>query len=96
MKRLGGGMWQNVTSLPTPLTVSGRSYRVEIEGMQRPDKTWAGRLAFHDGKDVRRTEQETSQPDRKALEYWASGLEMVYLEGAFGRARSADKNAGGS
>jgi hypothetical protein len=32
------------------------------------------------------TEQETSQPDRKAVEYWAGGLEPVYLEGALARA----------
>ena len=78
-------MWQKITSLPTPFSLSGRQYRVAIEGLQRPDGTWAGRLTFTDGSDVRVTEQETSQPDRKALEYWASGLEKVYLEGAFRR-----------
>jgi hypothetical protein len=33
------------------------------------------------------TEQERSQPNRTALEYWADGLEPVYLEGAFLRAK---------
>ena len=80
-------MWQTITSLPTPLTLGGRRYRVAIEGLQRTDGTWAGRVTFSDGSDLRRTEQETSQPDRKALEYWASGLEKVYLEGAFARSR---------
>lgn len=78
-------MWQKVTSLPTPFSLGGRRYRVAIEGQQRSDGTWAGRVTFSDGSDVRATDQETSQPDRKALEYWASGLEKVYLEGAFRR-----------
>jgi len=33
-----------------------------------------------------RTDQETSQPNRGALEYWADGLEPVYLQGALARA----------
>jgi hypothetical protein len=33
------------------------------------------------------TEQETSQPNRTAIEYWALGLEPIYLEGAFARAQ---------
>jgi hypothetical protein len=38
-------------------------------------------------KPTLRTEQETSQPNRVAVEYWASGLEPIYLEGAFARAQ---------
>jgi hypothetical protein len=34
-----------------------------------------------------RTEQETSQPSRVTIEYWASGLTPVYLEGALTRAQ---------
>jgi hypothetical protein len=33
------------------------------------------------------TQQETSQPNRAALEYWADGLEPIYLEGALARAQ---------
>jgi hypothetical protein len=33
-----------------------------------------------------RTDRETSQPNREALEYWSTGLEPVYIEGAFQRA----------
>ena len=36
---------------------------------------------------VLRTDQETSQPNRSALEYWADGLEPIYLEGALARAQ---------
>ncbi len=34
-----------------------------------------------------RTPQETTQPDRAAVAYWASGLTHAYLEGALDRAR---------
>ena len=85
-------MWTTVTTLETPFEKSGVSYRVSIEGMERPDKTWAGRVVFTSGKDVRVTSQETSQPNRKAVEYWATGLEQVYLDGAFGRAKATGGN----
>jgi hypothetical protein len=35
---------------------------------------------------VLRTGRETSQSNREGVAYWASGLEPVYLEGAFARA----------
>jgi hypothetical protein len=38
-------------------------------------------------RPVLRTDQETSQPNRAAIEYWANGLEPIYLEGAFARAQ---------
>jgi hypothetical protein len=80
-------MWTNVTQLASPLISGGRQYTVFVEGQSRPDGTWAGRLVFRDGADSRTTDQETSQPNREALEYWATGLEVVYLEGAFTRGR---------
>jgi hypothetical protein len=33
-----------------------------------------------------RTGQETTQPSRETLDYWAGGLEPVYLQGAMTRA----------
>jgi hypothetical protein len=68
----------------------GTSYAARIYAQQRGDQTWEGWLEFHptDGKKaVLRTTQETSQPNRVTIEYWASGLEPIYLEGAFARAR---------
>jgi len=54
--------------------------------------TWEGWLEFQPldrpGPSLR-TGRETTQPDRAALEYWASGLEPLYFEGAFARARPA-------
>jgi hypothetical protein len=34
-----------------------------------------------------RTDRETSQPNRISTEYWVSGLEPIYLEGALARAQ---------
>lgn len=64
-------------------------YVVHICGQERIDGTWEGWIEFHPtdtANPVLSTEQETSQPNRPALEYWADGLEPVYLEGAFARA----------
>jgi hypothetical protein len=79
-------MWTTVTTLDTPYSRNGRQYFVSIEGMPRSDGTWAGRIVFRDGSDLRITAQETSQPNRQAVEYWATGLERIYLDGAFERA----------
>jgi hypothetical protein len=68
---------------------TGVPYRVTTWGEERPDGTWWGWLEFKPrtgrGKALR-TGQETSQPNRDALAYWATGLEMVYIEGAYRRA----------
>lgn len=65
-------------------------YAIHICGQQTADATWEGWLEFHptdSNHPVLATEQETSQPNRTALEYWADALEAVYLEGAFARAQ---------
>lgn len=67
------------------------TYIVRSYGEQRADGTWIGWLQFHptdSSKPTLRTEQETSQPNRTAVEYWATGLEPVYFEGAFERAQA--------
>jgi hypothetical protein len=66
----------------------GTHYVVRAIGGPRSDGTWVGWLEFVavGVRRVRRTGQETTQPDREALLYWASGLEPIYFEGAFARA----------
>ena len=67
----------------------GDEYVVRSYGEERADGTWAGWLEFHpidSTGPVLRTGQETSQPNRKTIEYWATGLEPVYFEGALARA----------
>lgn len=70
-------------------TLRGEPYTVRICGRERADGTWEGWIEFHpsDAGSICRTDQETSQPNRTALEYWADGLEPVYLEGALARAQ---------
>jgi hypothetical protein len=68
----------------------GTIYTISAYGEARADGTWEAWLEFHPAGaagPVLRTGRETSQPDKKALDYWASGLEPIYLDGAFARAR---------
>lgn len=69
-------------------TDAGVVYEALVYGEPRVDGSWIGWLEFLPltAGRVLRTDRETSQPDREALEYWAGGLEPLYLEGAFERA----------
>lgn len=67
----------------------GVVYRPLVYGEAREGGTWEGWIEFWPeagAAAVLRTGRETTQPDRDALAYWATGLEPLYLEGAFGRA----------
>ena len=67
----------------------GNRYRVAIYGEPRTDGTWEAYLEFvptSAALAALRTGRETTQPDKRALEYWATGLEPLYLTGAFERA----------
>jgi len=67
----------------------GHLYAARAVGRQRKGGTWVGWIEFTprgSGGIVRKSPIETTQPNREALEYWASGLEPVYLEGALERA----------
>lgn len=66
----------------------GESYRAVVVGEQQPDGAWHGKIEFHPllAGPVRATGRETTQVSRGALEYWATGLEPTYFEGAFDRA----------
>jgi hypothetical protein len=70
-----------------PVLLDGSPYEARVAG--RPDgHIWEGWIEFvaHDGGDALRTPRETTQPDRAALVYWATGLSGTYLEGALRRA----------
>jgi len=83
-------MAELIQEYSTRLTgLDGTTYVIRAYAKERSDGTWEGWLEFHpiDGtKPVLRTEQETSQPSRITIEYWASGLEPVYFKGALARA----------
>ena len=68
----------------------GTAYTVRSYGEERADGTWTGWLEFDPIGSLKpslKTGQETSQPNRTTVEYWATGLEPVYFEGAFERAQ---------
>jgi hypothetical protein len=69
------------------LAPDGSAYVAHVYGEARANGEWIGWVTFVStlGSAGRRTERETTQPSREALEYWASGLEPLYFEGAFAR-----------
>jgi hypothetical protein len=75
-----------------PIAASGgKTYLAQAVGKEVDGGLWDGWLEFQsirDGSDVLASGRETTQPNRKNLEYWAQGLTKVYLEGALGRAIS--------
>jgi hypothetical protein len=82
-------MSEIVHEFSEPFSDESRRFRVQAIGSMRSDGTWSGLLRFIDlatGQTFD-TSQETSQPTREALQYWALGIEPVYLEGAFKRAQ---------
>jgi hypothetical protein len=67
----------------------GVNYSIEVYGEATSSGLWEGWVEFQPldaPAPVLRTERETTQPNRQSLEYWASGLEPLYFEGAFARA----------
>jgi hypothetical protein len=66
----------------------GIAYLVRVWGQARADGTWIGWLTFEsaDDRQIQRTDRETTQSSREHLAYWATGLQLSYLEGAFKRA----------
>jgi hypothetical protein len=75
---------------PASVAHGPTTYSTRICGEERVDGTWEGWLEFEptdSSQPTLVTERETSQPNRSALEYWADGLEPIYLEGALARAQ---------
>ncbi|HEY7289628.1 MAG TPA: hypothetical protein VH583_07315 [Vicinamibacterales bacterium] len=67
---------------------SGATYTARACGAGTDHGLWQGWLEFEpaDGGAVIRSGRETTQPNRRDAEYWATGLTPVYLEGALERA----------
>lgn len=64
----------------------GRAYVAAARGGVGDDGLWHGWIDFTDGVRTVSTPQESEQPNRDDLMYWAQGLTHVYLEGALERA----------
>jgi hypothetical protein len=66
----------------------GVLYDLSVWGYERPDATWVGWLEFVSPLGIRlTTDRETTQSKLEDLSYWSTGLEPIYLEGAFRRAQ---------
>jgi hypothetical protein len=71
--------------------LGGKTYLAQAVGKEVEGGLWDGWLEFQgveDGLEALASGRETTQPNRKNLEYWAQGLTKVYLEGALDRAIS--------
>lgn len=71
----------------------GPAYIARVCGRELKGGSWEGWVEFAavDGTAVLRTTRETTQPNRRDLDYWATGLTRAYLEGALERARKPRK-----
>jgi hypothetical protein len=70
-------------------TPEGLTYQARTYAKSRDDGIWEAWLEFvpmDAGAPRLRTERDTTQASRGAVESWALGLEGAYLEGAFARA----------
>ena len=80
-----------VTTLATYTTLlvtdAGRTYTARSVGAELSSNLWEGWIEFvSDDGSLLRTGRETTQPNLTDLEYWATGVTPVYLEGALERA----------
>ena len=69
----------------------GRGYAASVHALERVDGLWETWLEFQGlGRDVTlRTHRESEQANRRAVLYWAAGLQASYLDGALLRATRA-------
>ena len=69
-------------------TSDGSTYVAQACGAPNQQGLWEGWIEFVpvNGGQPLRSSRETTQPNRTDAEYWATGLTMVYLEGALDRA----------
>ena len=70
------------------MSEDGKNYTARACGSEMPDGRWQGWIEFlpHGEGEPIRSSRETTQPNRRDTEYWASGLTYVYLEGSLRRA----------
>lgn len=73
----------------------GRKYFAQAAGKETEAGLWEGWLEFlpvDESAETLCSERETTQPNRKNLDYWAQGLTVVYLQGALARALAPKNN----
>ena len=69
------------------IDASGERYTAKACGREREDRLWEAWIEFENERDgnVVRSVRETTQPNLTDLNYWATGLTPVYLDGALAR-----------
>jgi hypothetical protein len=74
----------------TLVTPEGQAFFPAAYAARNERGSWDCWIAFFSrkGRSVRQTGRESTQPAFRDAEYWASGLETMYLRGALQRARS--------
>lgn len=92
-------MAETFVVMDTPIRATdGHAFAAHVCGRETEGGHWEGWVEFHpeDGGVPLRTPRETTQPSRKTLEYWATGLTVTYLEGALKRALRPPPGGGSS
>lgn len=87
---------ETLMDFEVPVAASdGRWFHARACGRQRDDALWEGWVEFDslDGELALQTSRETTQPNLAAVQYWATGLSHVFLEGALLRAVSTTMTA---
>ena len=85
-------MAETLLQFKTPIAApDGSLYRARACGTSTESGLWEGWIEFDAldgtaGVATLRSPRETTQPNRRDAEYWATGLTPVYLEGALSRA----------
>jgi hypothetical protein len=71
------------------------AYVAQIWASEMTDGRWEAWILFVPitTGQARRTERDTTQTSRAAVEYWASSVTSIYLQGAFARSRPARVSA---
>ena len=84
-------MTELLREYPTPVSgVDNWAYVAQVWGREMKDGRWEAWVVFSPvtrGRP-RRTNSETTQPNRQAARYWASGGTAIYLQGALTRSIS--------
>lgn len=79
-----------IVKFDEPISTSdGRKFFAQAAGKETENGLWEGWLEFlplDESSNAVCSERETTQPNRKNLDYWAQGLTVVYLQGALARA----------
>jgi len=86
-------MSEVLRSFDEPILDNSGEYSARVVGRLADDGMWEGWLEFvpRAGRKALISPVESRQPERDHLEYWASGLSVVYAEGALRRARRPHK-----